>query len=217
MKKMKNKIKTAISDMYPFYWTSSERGFIMRYSYEFKRRAVDLYRQGLWPDTPDGLNARDFHRMIRGWVRIEESCGPDALRHKNQNKSWTPEERYALVARVLAGESYKTVAFSSGINQGQLYHWVRKYKECGYNGLIPKQKGRKPRNPDMKKLKTRKPPKLNESEYEELIRLRTETEYLRTENEAIKKEMALRHEKWAAQLKAKKQQSLKSSEKKDIN
>ena len=29
--------------MYPFYWTSSERGIFMRYSYEFKRKAVGLY------------------------------------------------------------------------------------------------------------------------------------------------------------------------------
>ena len=33
------------SDMYPFYWTSSERGIFMRYSYEFKRKAVELYMQ----------------------------------------------------------------------------------------------------------------------------------------------------------------------------
>ncbi|PMC41424.1 transposase, partial [Lactobacillus iners] len=35
--------------------------------------------------------------------------------------------------------------------------------------------------------------------------------------EAIKKLIALRHEKWAAELKAKKQQSSKNSEKKDTN
>ena len=84
----------------------------MRYSYNYKRKAVELYRQGLWPDTPDGLNTKDFRKMIRSWVRIEESCGPDALRHKSQNKEWTPEERYTLVARVLAGDSIKNVAYT---------------------------------------------------------------------------------------------------------
>ncbi|RGS68555.1 helix-turn-helix domain-containing protein, partial [Blautia obeum] len=34
--------------MYPFYWTSSERGIFMRYTYEFKKKAVELYRQGKW-------------------------------------------------------------------------------------------------------------------------------------------------------------------------
>ena len=188
----------------------------MRYSYEYKRKAVELYRQGLWPDTPDGIITKNFHIMIRRWVRVEDANGPDALKHKN-NKEWSPEERYALVARVLAGESNQSVAFSAGINDGQLYQWVRKYKIYGYNGLIPKQKGRKSKNPDMKKVGTRKPPKPNESEYEELIRLRAENELMRAEIEVIKKEIALREEKEAARLKAKKQRSSKNFEKKDTN
>ena len=159
----------------------------MRYSYEYKRKAVELFRQGLWPDTPDGISKAHFHDLIRRWVRIEDSCGPNALKHNNQNKNWTPEERYALVVRVLAGESTRSVAFFAGINNGQLSNWVRKYKIYGYNGLIPKKKGRKSRNPDMKKVGTRKPPKPNESEYEELIRLRAENELMRAEIEEIKK------------------------------
>ena len=31
--------------IYPFYWISSKRGIFMRYSYEFKPKAVELYRQ----------------------------------------------------------------------------------------------------------------------------------------------------------------------------
>ena len=61
------------------------------------------------------------------------------------------------------------------------------------------------------------PTDLTPSEREELIRLRAETEYLKAENEAIKKSIALRHEKWAAELKAKKQQSSKNSGAKDSN
>ena len=188
----------------------------MRYSYEFKRKCVELYYRGEYPDTPDGMGSRSFHKLVREWVRIEESCGPDALRHKNQTKEWTSKDRYALVAKVLAGESVRSVAFSAGINSGQLYQWVRKYKIYGYNGLILK-KGRKPKDPDMKKVGTRKPPKPNESEYEELIRLRAENEYMKSEIEVIKKEIALREEKEAARLKAKKQQSSKDSGKKDTN
>ena len=203
--------------MYPLYWTTSKEGIFMRYSYEFKRKCVELYYRGEYPDTPDGIGSIRFHQLVREWVRIEESCGHEALKHKNQNKKWTTEERYDLVARVLAGESNKSVALSAGISQGQLYQWVRKYKIYGYNGLIPKKKGRKPKDPDMKKVGTRKPPKPNESEYEELIRLRAENEYMKAEIEVIKKEIALREEKEAARLKAKKQQSSKNSGKKDTN
>jgi transposase len=130
--------------------------------------------------------------MVRKWVRIEEACGPDALRHKNHNKVWTPEERYELVARVLAGESNKSVAISAGINEGQLYQWVHKYKNLGYNGLVESKKGRPSKNPDMKKINYNNPRKLEESEYEELIRLRAENEYIKAEIEVIKKEIAFR-------------------------
>ena len=189
----------------------------MRYSYEFKRRCVEMYSQGLYPDTPHGICCKEFRRTIRKWVRIEESCVPEALKHKAQNKVWSPEDKYALVARVLSGESNKSVALTSGISEGMLYQWVRKYKIYGYNGLISKPKGRKSKDPDMKKIGTREPKKLNESEYEELIRLRAEITYIKAENEVIKKEIALREEKEAARLKAKKQQSSKNSVKKDTH
>ena len=55
------------------------------------------------------------------------------------------------------------------------------------------------------------------SEREELVRLRAETEYLRAENEAIKKSIALRQEKEAVRLKAKKHQALRNSEKRYTN
>ena len=189
----------------------------MHYSYEYKRNAIELYRKGQWPDTPDGLNTKDFRKTVRRWVRIEEACGPDTLKHKGVYKMWTPEERFSLVARVIAGGSNKSVALSAGVSESQLCQWVRKYEIYGYNGLIEKKKGRKPKNLDMKKIGTRKPPRPNESEYEELIRLRAENECMRAEIEVIKKEIALREEKEAARLKAKKQQSSKNSGKKVTN
>ena len=59
----------------------------MRYSYEYKKKCVELYLQGKWPETPDGVKEKRFHDTVRIWVRIEDACGPEALRHKNQNKS----------------------------------------------------------------------------------------------------------------------------------
>ena len=69
----------------------------------------------------------------------------------------------------------------------------------------------------MKKINYNNPRKLNESEYEELVRLRAENAYIKAEIEVIKKEIALREEKEAARLKAKKQRSLKNLDKKDTN
>ena len=200
--------------MYPLSWITREGGFTMRYSYEFKRKCVELYREGRYPDTPEGITARRFHKQIREWVRIEDANGPEALKHQEHQINWTPESRYELVAQVIAGKSIKSVAVEAGINSGLLYQWVRKYRIMGYNGLVDMRKGRRPKDPEMKKINYNNPRKLEESEYEELIRLRAENEYIKAENAIIKKEIALREEKEAARLKAKKQRSLKNSGKK---
>lgn len=79
--------------------------------------------------------------------------------------------------------------------------WVQIYKIKGYDGLHLK-KGRHSKELFIKKDNKLK--ELSPSEREKLIRLRVETEYLKAENEAIKKLITLRRKKEAAQLKAKK-------------
>ena len=189
----------------------------MRYSYEFKRKCVEMYRSGRWPETPDGIKQSNFRDTIRHWVRMEDANGPEALQHKNCNKVWTPEDRLEIVMQVIAGNSAKSVAVENGIQYGMVNQWVRKYKILGYNGLVEIKKGRPPKDPEMKKMNYNNPRKLEETEYEELIRLRAENEYIKTEIAVIKKEIALREEKQAALLKARKQQSSSSSAKKDTD
>ena len=186
----------------------------MRYSYEFKRKCVEMYHQGKWPPTPDGIKQHNFRVMVKRWVLMEDSQGPEVLKHKDRNKVWTPDEKLSLVAQVLAGKSNQKVAIEAGINIATLHQWVQKYQTKGYDGLVGK-KGHLPKEIKMKK--DTKPMPLTESEREELIRLRAEIEYIKAENEVIKKEIALREEKQAALLKAKKQQSLKNFAKKGIN
>ena len=189
----------------------------MRYSYEFKRKCVDMYRHGQYPPPPEGLSKKEFHYTVRKWARMEDANGPEVLRHNRARKAWTPEEKLEVISQVLAGNPNQFVAINNGLSNSVLYNWVRNYKIYGYNGLINKKKGRKSKDPEMKKVGTRKPPNPNESEYEELVRLRAENEYMRAEIEVIKKEIALREEKEAARLKAKKQQSSKNSVPKDSN
>lgn len=200
-----------LSDMYPQYWTPSIGGIFMKYSYEYKKKCVELYRQGKWPETPEGVNEKRFHDTIRIWVRTEDACGPEAFRHKNQNKVWATEEKYELIAKILAGASCKETAISAGISDGLLYQWVRCYKMKGYQGLAAQQKDGHPRK---KKIV---PAKLTPSEREEMIRLRAENERLRAEITVVKKEIALREERCAAQLKAKRLRSSKNSTKKDTD
>ena len=189
----------------------------MRYSYAYKRACVELYRRGEWPKTPDGIkDPENFHDMVRRWVRMEEVNGPEALKHKGSDKEWSPEEKFELVSRVLAGASNQSVAIEAGVSSGLLYQWVRKYKEFGYNGLVNRKKGRSQKDPDMNKVNDNNPRKLEKSEYEELVRLRAENEYIKAEIEVLKKEIALREKKWEERLKAKKRKSSVNSGNKDI-
>ena len=110
----------------PFTGQPSEGGIFMKYSYEYKRQCVTLYRQGSWPLTPKGVQPQHFRDMIRRWAN-SVSC---------EN-----------ICRVF----YPSLACQAGINTGMLYTWVRKYKTLGYTGLIPKQKGRPAKHTAMKK------------------------------------------------------------------
>jgi transposase len=200
----------------------------LRYTTEFKLKCVKLYRQGKWIKTPKGIKTAYFHSKIRIWDRIEQSGGPEALCHKIHNKAWSPEEKLELVSQVKAGQSMLAVACQYGISVGLLYQWVRKYREEGYNGLVSKKKGRHRKDPPMKR-NTKSPKPLNETEREELVRLRAENacikaentciraenDYIKAENAVIKKSIALRRQKWAEQLKAKKQRSSRNSARKD--
>ena len=185
----------------------------MRFSYEFKKNCVEAYRQGRYPDTPEGISTECFKSHVRKWRRLEDLHGPEALKPKNCHTQWTPDQKLELVSRVIAGESVNNVAESVCLNTCVLRSWVRQYKVQGYNGLVNNRLERPSKESKMKK-KTNPAP-LSESEREELIRLRAEVEYIRAENEVIKKEIALREEKQAALLKAKKQRSSQNSVEKD--
>ena len=80
------------NDMYPQFWTTGIGGILMKYSYEYKKKCVALYREGKWAETPEGVSQKRFHDNIREWVRVEEAKGPEGLQHKNQNKVWTAEK-----------------------------------------------------------------------------------------------------------------------------
>ena len=74
----------------------SKEGILMRYSYEYKKECVELYRQGKWAETPKGIKEENFKKMVKQWVRMEDANGPEVLKHKSCNKVWTTEEKLNL-------------------------------------------------------------------------------------------------------------------------
>ena len=175
----------------------------MKYSWEFKLDCVNKYKNDEYIRLPVGLRSRDcFMAHVRAWVQTYNDLGIEGLKHSSTNKDWTPEKRFELVAKVLAGNSVNDVAKNAHINSGQLYQWVRRYNEKGMDGLQCK-KGRPTKQIVMKK-KTKKS-KLSISEQEELKLLRERNEYLEMENEYLKKLDALVSKREAAEAKVKKQ------------
>lgn len=176
----------------------------MKYSWEFKLECVNKYKNGEYIKTPGKTKDRrnTFIQQVRLWVKNYDDLGVDGLKHSSKNKDWTPEKRFELVAKILAGNSIKSVAKNAHINNGQLYQWLRRYNEKGMDGLQCK-KGRPTKQFVMKK-KTKKT-KLSTSEQEELKLLRERNEYLEMENEYLKKLDALVSKREAAEAKAKKQ------------
>ena len=175
----------------------------MRYSWEFKLECVSKYKNGEFIVIPENIKSRNsFLAHVREWAKSYDELGIDGLKHSSTNKDWTPERRFELVAKVLAGNSITSVALNAHINGGQLYQWVRRYNEKGMDGLQCK-KGRPTKQIVMKK-KVKKT-KLSVSEQEELKLLRERNEYLEMENEYLKKLDALVSKREAAEARAKKQ------------
>ena len=175
----------------------------MKYSWEFKLGCVNKYKNGERINTSGSPGFHhSFMNHVRDWVATYDELGADGLKHSPHNKDWTPEKRFELVAKVLAGNSITTVARNAHVNSGQLYQWVRRYNEKGMDGLRCK-KGRPTKRTVMEK-KTRKT-KPSISEREELKLLRERNEYLEMENEYLKKLDALVSRREAAEAKAKKQ------------
>lgn len=176
----------------------------MKYLWEFKLECVNKYKTGEYIATPGKTKDQHdaFIKQVKLWVKNYDDLGVDGLKHSSTNKDWTPEKRFELVAKVLAGNSIQSVAKNAHINPGQLYQWVRRYNEKGIDGLQCK-KGRPIKQLVMKK-KTKKT-KLSISEQEELKLLRERNEYLEMENEYLKKLDALVSKREAAEARAKKQ------------
>ena len=175
----------------------------MKYSWEFKLECVNKYKNCEYITHPGTPKQREgFMNHVREWVKNYDDSGIDGLKHSSKNKDWTPEQRFELVAKVLAGNSIGFVARNAHINSGQLIQWVRRYNEKGMDGLQCK-KGRPTKQIVMKK-KTKKS-KLSVSEQEELKLLRERNEYLEMENEYLKKLDALVSKREAAEARAKKQ------------
>lgn len=152
----------------------------MRYTKEFKLECIRKYKAGERIDDPGGCSHKTFRDTVLQWVRIYDAMGEIGLEHRKPKRSW--QDKLAMIERVSNGESIRSVALSNGIKGSLLSKWCGIYRESGIDGLKLDRRGRHAKT--MKKPKTSSGSEAKEG-------LEKEIEYLRAENEYLKKLNAL--------------------------
>lgn len=167
----------------------------MKYSKEYKLECVRKYKEGIPIEDPPNTNHKQFRIQIRKWNRIFDSLGEAGLEHGKPTLNVS--QRLELIQRVENGESYRSAAFSAGIQHDLLIKWHKIYMENGIDGLKSLKRGR----PCMKDKKHESVKKQDSDKTKE--ELLEELEYVRAENEYLKKLSALVQERKAREQKKK--------------
>lgn len=165
---------------------------------EDKIKIVELYKEGFGYV----IIARKIgvHRtIVQKLIRQYNLFGDISLNVSHTNRKYTPTFKIELIKRILNGESAWQVATENMISTGQLYNWIKKYNELGYNGLS-KPKGR----PKIMKSETKKTKQIHEDEKDKKIReLEERNAQLEMENDLLKKLRALVQQRTQQQNKKK--------------
>lgn len=142
---------------------------------------------------------------ISNWIKWYIDNGIKGVSKKVKNKSYTSKFKlFVLQYKKTNNLTFRETAVKFDItNDSIIVNWQRKYDEYGLDGLNSKTKGRKPKMKKIYTNRTKKKKNLQESEREELLRLREENLLLKAAIAYEKKLQALLMEK---DLKTKKKQ-----------
>lgn len=161
-----------------------------KYSLKLKLKIVKEYNSG----KLSSLNqiSKTFNIPKTSIVDIifrYNNFGINGLKKKTNNNNYTSNFKLSVIQYKRVNQlSYSETAKVFGIhNSAMIYAWEKKYNEKGIDGLKIKQ-GRQPK---MKLKKNKSNKKINETEREELIRLRKEKHLLELELIYEKKLQAL--------------------------
>ena len=147
---------------------------------------------------------------MRGLVSRYKKHGLEGILH-GKSKSFSQEEKIAIINRYYAGESQRSLAAEINVNTGVVHSWISKYEKLGYNGLIDNRgkpgvskmgRPRKNQNNDKASTTDTMAP-ITDAEREELNKLRKENYQLKMENECLKKIQALVQQRQNRQMKKK--------------
>ncbi len=161
----------------------------MKYSLPFKLEAVRYYLAGFGSQRQTAKKFSVAHVQLRRWIAAYQHHGEAGLQSGRQ-RQYTPEFKLAVVEFARANPlSLASVAAKFDIpSYTTLEHWVKLYQENGAEALNLNQRGRRmyqhPKTPHAGKS----PDELTPEE------MREEIEFLRAQNDYIKKLRALMQE-----------------------
>ena len=159
-----------------------------RYNYAFKLRCVEAVVKGNCSSRSVAREKGIEESNLRRWFGFYKKYGKAGLRPRGWRKYDAAFKLRVLQTIQKEGISLRTACVRFNIaSDSVIINWQKAYQLQGPPGLISKRKGRPPK---MKQPIKRKPRKSKEplSREEELLR---ENEYLRAENELLKKLQAL--------------------------
>ena len=152
-----------------------------KYTKEFKIKLVSEYLSGQFGgremvakkyDIPDGT--------LKNWIHKYNSGGFDNLSKEIKKDKFTSEYKLSVIQyRQINNLSYRETADYFNISNGSVIcNWERVYQEWGLSGLED-NRGRPRKNMSKPNKKSKLNSPINESEREELIRIREENRLLR--------------------------------------
>lgn len=164
-----------------------------KYTKEFKIKLVLEYLSGQTGGQPAVANKYNIpDSTLENWINKYNSGGFDNLSKKLNNNKYTSEFKLSVIQyRQINNTSYRETAQHFDISNGSVIcNWERAYRERGLSGL-ENNRGRPKKDMSKadKKPKNQKP--IEESERDELIKLREENKYLKMQILFEKKFQAL--------------------------
>jgi len=157
-----------------------------KYDTKFKQEVVRKYLAG---GSAKGLGKEHGldHGMVRRWVQSYRHHGVDGLSKKHEH--YSAEFKLSVLKRMKQDQlSQREVEAMFGLRGcGTVSRWERLYHEHGLEGLKPRPKGR----PKMMKPKISLKPAKKADDKRPREELLDEIEYLRAENDYLKKRRAL--------------------------
>jgi transposase-like protein len=152
-----------------------------KYTKEFKIKLVLEYLSG---ESGGYESVAKKHNIpwntLRGWIIKYKSKGFDSLSKKLKNNKFTSEFKLSVIQyRQINNTTLReTAEHFNLVNESMVYRWEKTYRERGLSGLEDKRgRPKKDMTKSNKKSKLNTP--INESEREELIRLREENGLLK--------------------------------------